>query len=467
MNEYEDTYFFNAQEALRVASRQNRSQNGELLQACYYDGEKIESDLVNLIHLPVDNLLQELAMGRYRVPTKVDLTGLELSSVVKVDITTNFNASLYEAKKYREQYNEHYYNTLKKATLDFSEPLRFYLSSRVTTQVMQYVSKNIADALEEAGYVVMYDLYHGIEDGSCLKNLSAFNPHATININHFNNSFLNDNCFNFVWFQDPMPCLSDDSILPIRERDYVFSLVNQFDDLLQNKGVEVQRQSFCSNENIYKLDNSINRERKIVFIGNSYLNMIPEGDAQADSVIKYITSLFDDGVEFTHEVIDEISNLFYMDQYYLNTVIIPFVIRDISLLNLCQIKSDYEVEIYGSGWDRYEVLKPYYKGRLSYGQDIAKVYNSATFAFAPHQLYILQQRTLEASACGAIPIVYDCRNFSNEKTYEEAIVFFRTKKELETILLSSAPKKDFTQLLQENSYKSFVEKLLKIIQENI
>ena len=54
---FEDTYFLDSQEALRVASQKNRP-NMSVLQACYYAGEKIETILTEASgnHAPIGGL---------------------------------------------------------------------------------------------------------------------------------------------------------------------------------------------------------------------------------------------------------------------------------------------------------------------------------------------------------------------------------------------------------------------------
>ena len=146
---YQDTYFFNAQEALKVASQQNRSENGTALQVCYYEGDKIDSDLVNLVHLPVDNLVDNLAVGYYRFPNELNFDGLDLSYEIMSDISQQFKALLKSANKLRQEFNKHYSHLLKNAELDFNEPLRFWLSGHVMTNVHQHITRNIANILEK------------------------------------------------------------------------------------------------------------------------------------------------------------------------------------------------------------------------------------------------------------------------------------------------------------------------------
>jgi len=462
-----DTYFLSSQEALRVAKQQNRSddQDQEFLQICYYNGEKIDSDLINLIHLPLNSLVDDLAQGEYRIPTKINFIGLDISAEELESISKNLGIAIEQAQAYRDKLNNIYVDRLKNVKLDFSQPLRFYLFGHICTTVMQHVSKSIVDTLIKNGYEVLFHLYEGMEDYSNYKKIFEFNPHVTININFLRNQYISDDVFNFVWIQDPVLYLTDESEVLIRKKDFIFSLINTFDELLERKNIPFKRQGFCINEAIYKLDNSIKREKKIVFIGSSYLSFIPDDNEQVNQAVKYMITLFHKGVDFTNEKIAQIADTFKLDKNYLSTRIIPFIVRDISLIDLCQIKSKYKIEIYGSGWEKYEILQPYYKGMLNYGEDIAKVYNSATFAFAPHQSYILQQRTLESTACGAIPIVYDCRKLSNESAYSEAVIYFKTFQDLEKILHKKPPKKDFKRLLRENSYQGFVDKILKVVEE--
>ncbi|MEN4045783.1 glycosyltransferase [Sulfurimonas sp. NWX367] len=461
---FEDTYFLDFEEAIRIASQQNR-QNLSVLQACYYAGEKIETDFENLIHLPFESFVDTLSKGVHRLPTKIDFTNLDISDEVKEEIEDSFQSLLTQTNSIRKILNEEYVKALKNRKLNFNEPWRFYLTAHSNSQVLQYVAKAIAETLESMGYSVFFDLRNGTEDMSCSKNIFLFNPHVTINLNAMNTWQIADDVFNFVWFQDPMPFLMDGKQVQIRKKDFVFSLLPIFDEMLKRKGIPFERQGFCINEKIYKNNPEIKREKKIVFIGSSYLKSIPYKE-NIKLAVKELEKIFLEGDSFTDELTALISEKYELNVNFVSTRLIPYIVRDIGLLKLCKINSDYKIEIYGHGWDVYEELKPYYKGSLKYGKEIANVYNSATFAFAPHQQYTLQQRTFEASACGAIPIVYDCREISDEDSYEEALCYYKTTQDLEKILTADIPEKDFSRLLQSHTYKSFAKKILKIIEDN-
>lgn len=468
MSDYEDTYFLNPQEALRVASEQNRwGDNNYSLQACYYDGEKLDSELSNLINVSLDNLVEELAEGTYRIPTVLDFTGLNLSIEIELNILTNFNLSIEHAKNYREQYNKHYLEAIENLTLDFDEPLRFYIMASTSTQVMQYVSRNIAHTLKERGYKVFFDLREGAEDAGCFQKILKFKPHASISINHFNNGYLNDDAFNFVWFQDPMPIFYMNGEIYQRKRDFVYSLLEEFDEPMIKKGVIPTRQSFCVNTRDFKIHENIERKKKIVFVGSSYGNGILQSENVMEA-IEYITLAFNNGENLNSTFMEAVAKKFTLNEAYLLNSLLQFVVRDTSVLWLCSHASNYEIEIYGHGWDVYESVRPFYKGALNYGDDIAEVYNGATYCFAPHQAYALQQRVLESAACGCIPIVYDCFDKKEDREYEEALEYFKTPEDLKHILFNDdIPNKDFTKLLSENSYEYFVDEIINTIKKEL
>ena len=461
--EYRDTYFLNSEEALRVAGKQNRWNGGEALQVCYYDGEKIESDLVNLVHLPIDTLIDTLALGTFRLPKEIDFTGLDITEGIIQEIRNNFILSINQATQLRNELNKHYYQKIKNAKLDFNEPLRFYMLSNTNTQVMQYVYKNIAMALEKMSYEVCLHMVHGCEDEKCLKVIAEFNPHVTININHFNNLYINDNIFNFIWFQDVMQVLVSDQDIHLRARDFVYSLIPEFDRIINAKNISCKRQSFCINGNIYKKYPEVIKEKKVVFIGSSYKFYIR--NKKMEDAAKNLISIYNNGGSITTQYLEEIAYKFDISMVRA-LEIANYIVRDLSVLALCKIKSQYKVEVYGYGWENYDEVKPFYKGVLHHGEDISKVYNSATFALAPHLQYILQQRVLEASSSGTIPIVYDCRDWTKENQYNDIFEFFKTKEDLENILNQiEVPEKDFTQLLVKHSYESFINKILKTIEQ--
>ena len=472
---YEDIYFVDAKEALKVASEQNRwGENGIFLQVCYYDGEKIESDLGNLIHLPIDNLLESLAYGTYRIPTKISFGNLEFSEAVKVDVELNFNLSMQQVQIYRNQLNAQYLQNLQNAHLDFNQPLRFYLSASSSTRVMQYVSKNIADTLQEMGYDVMFELYIGIEDASCFKHIYEYNPHVTININHLNNNVLSEDVFNFVWFQDSMPVLLNDEKVVLRKRDYIYSLTRGLQEVVTKRGIANELLPFMMNKKLYKARSNIKKEKKIVFIGSSYAQRIVQIKDQSGftQVFKEAVKIFEKnsclkGLEHKESDVDYLMKKYEKSQQFVENIY-GYLMRDYCVEKLCTIESDYKIEVYGYGWENNPIVSPYFKGVVSYGEEISKIYNSATYGYCPGG-YVLMQRTLECAFSETIPLVLDVRADEQDEydvRIEEALELFKIN-ELQEVLSREPHKKKFDFIKQEYSYEHFLTKCIQIIQEEI
>lgn len=474
MNEFSDTYFFSAEEAYKVASQQNKIERESQIQVCYYDGEKIESELANLIYLPFDNMLHDLATGRYRLPTAVNLDGLELSSTVKMGIMTNFNISLVEVRHYRNQYNKLYMENLQKAKLDFSEKLRFYLIANATTQVMQYVSKSIAKFLEDLGYDVFYDLYHGVEDIRCLKNISAYNPHVTININHFNNRYINDDCFNVVWFQDAMETLSDSVPLYIRPRDMVFSYAKLFTDLLLAKGMK--KESIFKQElipvNIKEFfdDPNITRDKQVVFVGSRYSRQQEEITEEIDADLK---ALLQEGKTFNHENIEAVFAKYKLQLLESEKqVALNYIQQSYTRNTVVEWACDkHEMELYGYNWDKSEndAIKKNFRGSIS-KENVNKLYNSARYVLAASGQVINTQRLGELVHSGAIPLIYDSRDLTHEEeTWDDECLYFKTKSELEYILDNNIEPKVYKsdRMLDYFTYHSFINTILAEIKKGL
>lgn len=466
---YEDIYFLNPQEALRVASQQNRWGGGAFLQVCYYNGEKIESDLPNLIQLPLNNLLEGLAHGIYRLPSQINFDGLELSPEIQSEIEANFKLSITQVREYRQKLNTQYLQKAKSAKPDFKEPLRFYLHASANTDVMQHMSKNIAQALESMGYDVLFNLYIGMEDLECFKLLSEFNPHAVININHFNNQFISEDVFNFIWVQDMFAAAQLSQSNQLRKRDVVFHLIHSLAHLLSMKNIESLPQGFCINTGVYKHRDSIKRENKIVMIGSSYKKVFNEVQHKeknkiAKLLLKFYLSNEDNTLANFQKYFIYLKEKFNVATNYELGTIVNYVERDLILSEIAKMNLDYELEVYGWGWESTP-LKSFYKGVLPYGEDISKVYNSAKYALVLGG-YVLQQRTLEAAASGCIPLVFETPNHQvaqeDESCFEKSLVFFKKLGDLPSIL-NKNHSLDLNCIVESNSYQTFAQKMINII----
>jgi len=149
--------------------------------------------------------------------------------------------------------------------------------------------------------------------------------------------------------------------------------------------------------------------------------------------------------------------------------IFNFLERDITLLEIAKLNiKGYKLEIYGRGWDKFEELKPFYKGVVEYGEAISKIYNSAEYTIVLGR-YVLQQRTFEAAASGCQPIVIDPRKNSEDVTnlcFEESLIFIEKIDEI-PLILGKEIKKDLNCFRKHYSYQSFIKKMIDVVNELI
>ncbi|MGB5792737.1 hypothetical protein, partial [Poseidonibacter sp.] len=330
-----DTYFLSANEALKIAQMQNRSRDGYTLQICYYEGEKIESDLNNLIYLPLENFIPILINSNLRLPSALSFSGLHVTEESKNEISNQIINALNLVRERRIANNEKFASEIKNFKLNFNDPLRFHLLAHSATKVMSKVSFNIKEILDEMGYEVFIDIDHGCNETRNLAEVAKFQPHVMITINHINNQLINKDAYNFVWIQDFF-ALEQFKLTQLRKKDYVLSLIPKIDDDLKLLNIDFQRQSFCLNKNIFKLYDNIDREKKIVFIGSAYIENILEVEKYND-ILNELNISFINGVSFSNEYIKQISQKYCLDFKYVEETLIHCVVRDTSVLELCRM----------------------------------------------------------------------------------------------------------------------------------
>lgn len=88
--------------------------------------------------------------------------------------------------------------------------------------------------------------------------------------------------------------------------------------------------------------------------------------------------------------IEEILKRYKINKDVLIQKVIPYIVRDFSVIWMCESKlsKEFKIEVYGWGWENYPQVEPFYKGELSYGQALVDVYSSAKEIW-PHILIIL------------------------------------------------------------------------------
>jgi hypothetical protein len=474
-----DTYFFNLGEALQEAQKQNKIGLFNDLQICYYNGPQMPNNpYPNLISLPTDDICDYMSETPNRMIRQINFGGT-FSEEEQSKMSILIHDLQKISWKNKAAIGDMYRQEIAKTKLDFTEPLRVLFITTRTTTVLQYVAKNVADAFDELGCDTFVSIEqnamqswgsndsHGNSDFAWhLKNIHEFNPHIIFNLDWINNSFLGEDVFNFIWFQDPMEILYSHEEIKLRDRDYVFILIDDFKKALMKKGVleeKIMSQPFATNPNIFYRDESIKKENKIVFLGSDY-SFEKDLDIPKDIEEEIYKDI--EGNTLSNEKVKDYASRLRMSEDYVATSLISSFVRRRVIIWMCSLEN-IEVEVYGTDkWLDNKEVAPFYKGLLPYGEEMSKVYNSATYAISAHPLYRYQQRVFEMSACDTIPLVYKCGITREEFFHEDNILSFSKFDELKN-LIGAKPKKDSKQISEDISYKTLAQKIIDIVKNEV
>jgi hypothetical protein len=280
-------------------------------------------------------------------------------------------------------------------------------------------------------------------------------------VNDLRNTFFHDDVINIIWWQDPMPLIKSRELLNWRKNDFNFSASPFLDAHLMQCGARnVVRQHFVADDAIFNIDNVVDKEEKIVFIGSSYLSFVNNNDIEQNRIINKFIDIINNGGEIDEDSILGFSSSSSLDYDFIFWKIFPYVIRDYSVKWLCATSS-MPVEVYGRFWEETADVLGYFMGELEHGADVASVYKSAKYALVSHPFEINSQRLAEVMACGCIPVVYDCRKIAEKPHWEDYCLFFKNEDELKSIIDNrKVPNKNPHDLARFFTYESAVENFI-------
>ncbi|MDH5731351.1 MAG: glycosyltransferase [Gammaproteobacteria bacterium] len=428
-------------------------------------------EIPNLIALNPDKFIEFFTTTRLRMPKH-----FIFPASLPMDSIKQSSESLLSLTKQVLKTREHTIHELLNECIHITPTpvvdgkYHIFLPASRLTQVMQYASKGIADALERNGHhvelIIEANEMEQIETYHILSAVKELNPHITISINHLNNAYISPNVFNIVWWQDPMPSLVDpNSKFEWRPRDLPYASSNGLANLVSQKGAtNVKIQPFCVDQTIFNYNSSNERSEKVVFVGSSnsvQLNRFPP--AIVDEIINRIEPAIDQSgvLDLETQLITEFkSRINIAEQEF--SFIISYLIRNISVRWLCQCDS-IEVEIYGRHWQDNPIVSPFFKRELQHGSELASIYNSAKYAFVPTQpMDINTQRLAEAAACGCIPILTDRRKHSAKPHWDDHCLFFNKKAELSQCF-TKIPKRPAHEIADFFSYEHFANEIIQSV----
>jgi tetratricopeptide (TPR) repeat protein len=472
-DEIYDTFFLDRDIAQTTALQKNRIWQTIAVtasQICYYQGEPFDTPPANLINIPDDEFSKFFYSKRLRRPTAIHFNPENIDDVNKaLDIANSFDHILPLLRKNSFKDSESY-QTLNLAIIP-GEPLRILLSANRTTTVMQYSARSLSIALQRKGCNINL-LTEGndlemIEQHHYLEECAKFIPHAVVHINHVKNQHLNKDTYNIVWWQDPMPTMKSGEPIPWRNRDLVLSACSQFDPYLHKSGADtVYRQDFCIDPELFCSSSPVENRKKIIFVGSSYFNRVDQFSEAGRQIVAILKKKMVAGEDMPDSLIHELSAKFGVKFTDIFDHLLTYIVRDTSVEWLCSLADtmDYEVEVYGRLWEQNPLVAPFFKGELTHGPMVAKVYNEAKYAVAATHRTVNSQRLSEIAACGCIPVVFDERSYPDVETphWDDECLFYRTKDELMDCI-GRSPKNDPQIIGDAYSYDNFADKLITYI----
>lgn len=466
-----DSYFLDAEQARATACEQNRVKlehpTIDGLQICYYDGEPLPNAPANCILVAADQLIDFLTTTRLRPPQRIVLPPHAAPADVQAAVGL-FEQILDQAKRAREQATATLFGkAFEHRPLHLpGRPLRVWLPTTRLTTVMQYASRNLAKSLRDLGHEVHVSCeandmeqvspYHFARDYLC------FGPDAVIAVNAGRPAYMHPDVVHIGWWQDPMPQITAATPLPWQARDLVYSISYQLDEHLNNCAAPtVQRQHFCIDTELFAVDPTARRDDKIVFVGSSYAGFLDGSDAERGALAELREWLeagrsFDTGQLHALAVRHGLT----FDHVFWN--LFHYTVRDITLEWLCCV-SPIPVEVYGRGWQTNRTVAPFFKGELAHGRSVATVYNSASYGLVTHPFEINSQRLAEVAACGAIPVVFDCRNEHNAPHWERHCNFFKQCDDLRDTV-QRRPEAAPTAIVGSYSYAAFARRIVNDVE---
>ncbi|MBF0419577.1 MAG: tetratricopeptide repeat protein [Magnetococcales bacterium] len=470
-----DSFFLDRDLARKTALQKNYfpqtpAVNG--LQVCYYSGLPCNDAPENLINIPMDELENFFIESNLRFPKAVEFS---LENKISMIEGIKLSELLERIQGLKRKLTHDYCIKCISSGPIFrqNERLRVFLTASRLTTVLQYSSRNLAKSLKKLGCdVCLIVEERNIEENNfvqVMKKKFEHNPHVVINIDHLSNTILHPNVFNVVWWQDLMPEISEGKILPWRERDIALSAYPQFDPYIEKTGAKkVYRQDLCVDTDIFRPIIPLENRKKIVFVGSSHRLKV-KINKESIAVIKQLKNMMDEGYIFTNETLHVLCDTYNIKSFsYMRDNLFLFVVRDGIVEWLCSMANtlDLDVEIYGRWWEENEIVRPYFKGELKHGEELARIYNESRYAISATGYVVKSQRLSEIAACGCLPVVYDARPFCEPPHWDNECLFFRTRDQLRQ-QFSQTPQGDPMVIARNSSYDGMAINILDMIRNHL
>ncbi|WP_130471678.1 tetratricopeptide repeat protein [Candidatus Magnetaquicoccus inordinatus] len=462
------TLFVNREKALqsaRAARKVQETIQKAVPQLCYHFGQPFADAPAQLICLPGDtiSLMEFFTRTPFTHPEEIDfdpaqpMERQEAKRIVQI---------LYKTMVVRTQVKEEMEKKVRSAAAPATAgegALRVYIATSRKLDVMLSNSRDLRSAFEQLGCQVMMamepderETFHAIH---YLQQIDAFRPHLLIDINNYYKLAVHPETCCVYWYTDPMPVLLRGQPFPWRQKDILYSLNQEFAQLIKNcGGKDVRVQGFCYDQQLFR-DYGQARQRKVVFVGSTH-DFVLSQYPNPQPILQEMQHHFMAGEPLNNPLLEEYAARTGLPPTEISTFFWGYVVRNVSVRWLCELAGEIPVEIYGHGWEKDPVVRPFYKGSLPHGQAVTDLYNQAEYALVPHPYDLGSQRLVEAAACGIIPVVYDCRYCADPPHWDDNCLWYRRKEQLRQ-RLQERPAQDSKVISQGRSYLEFAQQILQ------
>ncbi|MEO5350835.1 MAG: tetratricopeptide repeat protein [Magnetococcus sp. YQC-3] len=460
------TFFLDPNKALRVARQNNmipETIQTSGLQICYYLGTPPVDAPANFISVPQE---QQTLVAFFRdqtlsLPTAIDFNP---DSADERLLAGRIARLLHNARLARTQKIAQLEVQCQESRPEFiaGQPLRVFLPASRKTDVMYHNTRDLNQAFRRLGcetrFCVEANNMQTFDFNHFLQEQADFNPHLVIDINNYFNLKSHPDVFKAAWMTDPMPAVMRGNPLPWRPRDLVYSYSGELDPFLYRTGVrEVMRQGYCHDEEIFRYSGQP-KKRKAVVIASAHRFIFGQFP-KCKPLLAHLEELFEAGEPMTDERLLQLEAAFQHSKEDILFYLWSYVVRNQSVRWLCELSDTIEVEVYGRQWESDAVVRPFFKGPLPHGPAVAAVYDEAMYAIVSQPNYLLSQRLVETGACGAIPVIYDCRHRVEPFPWNEHCLWYRTREEMRACLTRQPPQSPLL-IAEGNRYTDFAKRIL-------
>ncbi|MBF0161124.1 MAG: tetratricopeptide repeat protein [Magnetococcales bacterium] len=473
------TFFVNQERALHTAQKGHLIQESiqtQGLQICYTLGAPLPDSPPNLVHVPEDpqQAVHFFCFSSLSLPVEIDFDPAVESERLAGSRVAAFLNRVRQARIDETRRLAQICRTTPPVFFP-GQPLRVYLPASRHGDVLMHNARDLAQGFRKNGCETLYfvepDPMHTFDFSHWLRAQADFNPHIVLDINNAFNlasdlSFQSHpDLFRVLWFEDPTPAILGGQPLPWRKRDLIYSISREFDGLLRRCGApQVHRQGFCYDEEIFQ-DFGKPRKRQIVLIASSH-DFIFHHFAGIEPILAEMEAMFEAGEAMTEEALERFARGAACSRDETLNFLWGYVVRNGSARWLCTLSDEIEVAVYGHRWASNSVVQPFYRGVVPHGPAVARIYNEARYALVPHPFDLQSQRLAEVSACGAIPVVYDCRYRAEQPHWDAHCLWYRTREELRACLTQHPPQSPH-RICQGKSYTAFARRILQEVESRL